>query len=64
MGKICSNKTDIFLFNVARAVRLGLQQYKILERIKDGTVVYGKYKSQLKFKKPNVLMVFSTREPD
>ena len=65
MGKICSNKTDIFLFNVARAVRLGLQQYKILERIKDGKAVYGKYNSQkLKFKKPNVLMVFSTREPD
>merc|ERR1711954_407998 len=64
MGKICSNKTDIFLFNVARAERLGLQQYKILESIKDGKVVYGKYNSQLKFKKPNVLMVFSTREPD
>ena len=65
MGKTCSTTTDIFLFNVARGVRLGQQQYKILESIKDRKAVDGKYNSQkLNFKKPNVLMVFSNREPD
>ena len=65
LGKICSTNTDIFLFNVARGEYLDQEQYKILESIKDGVAVDGKYNSQkLNFKKPNVLMVFSTREPD
>ena len=65
MGKICSTTTDIFLFNVARGVRLDQEQYKILESIKDGKAVDGKYNSQkLNFKKPNVLMAFSNREPN
>ena len=59
MGKICSTRTDIFLFYVARGVRLDQEQYKILESIKDGEAVDGKYMSrQLNFKQPNVLMVF------
>ena len=59
MGKICSNKTDIFLFNVARGEYLDTEQYKILESIKDGEAIDGKYNSQkLNFKKPNVLIVF------
>merc|ERR1711954_502154 len=65
MGKTCSTKTDIFLFNVPRGVRLDTEQYEILECIKDGEAVDGKYMSrQLNFKQPNVLMVFSNREPD
>ena len=65
MGKICSTNTDIFLFNVARGEYLGTEQYKILESIKDGAAVDGKYNSQkLYFKKPNVLIVFSNKEPN
>merc|ERR1711954_244770 len=65
LGKLCSKHTDIFLFNVARAEFLDLGQYKILESIKDGVAVDGKYNSQkLSFKKPNVLIVFSNRKPD
>merc|ERR1711954_170303 len=65
VGKICSTTTDIFLFNVARGVRLDQEQYKILESIKDGKAVDGKYNSQkLNFKKPNVLMVFFKWEND
>ena len=65
MGNICSNKTDIFLFNVARSEYLDTEQYKILEKIKDGEALDGKYMSrQLNFKQPNVLMVFSNSEPE
>jgi len=65
MGKICSTNTDIFLFNVARGEHLDREQYKILEYIKDGAAVDGKYNSQkLYFKKPNVLIVFSNKEPN
>ena len=63
MGRICSRKTDIFLFNVARGVNLDQDQYKILESIKDGKAVDGKYMGrQLNFKKPYVLIVFSNNE--
>ena len=65
IGKHCSKLTDIFLFNVGRGVRLDTEQYDILESIKDGEAADGKYMSrQLNFKQPNVLMVFSNREPD
>merc|ERR1711954_152827 len=65
MGKTCSNKTDIFLFNVGRGVILDTEQYEILESIKDGEAADGKYMSrQLNFSQPNVLMVFSNREPE
>ena len=65
MGKICSTNTDIFLFNLPRGEYLGTEQYKILESIKDGTAVDGKYNSQkLYFKKSNVLIVFANDEPN
>ena len=65
MGKLCSTNTDIFLFNVPRSGYLDHEQYEILESIKDGFAVDGKYKSQkLHFKVPNVLIVFSNKEPD
>ena len=51
--------------DVARAEHLNKEQYKILEYIKDGAAVDGKYNSQkLYFKKPNVLIVFSNKEPN
>ena len=65
LGKLCSTNTDIFLFNVPRSGYLDHEQYEILESIKDGFAVDGKYKSQkLHFKVPNVLIVFSNKEPD
>jgi len=65
MGKTCSNKTDIFLFNVGRSEYLDTEQYRILEKIKDGEALDGKYMGrQLNFKQPNVLMVFSNSEPE
>ena len=65
MGKLCSKLTDIFLFNVGRGENLDTEQYRILERIKDGEAIDGKYMSrQLNFKQPNVLMVFSNRQPE
>ena len=65
LGKLCSKHTDIFLFNIARRGFLEVEGYKILESIKDGVAVDGKYNSQkLNFKKPNVLIVFSNKEPN
>ena len=65
LGKLCSTNTDIFLFNLPRGGYLGTEQYKILESIKDGSAVDGKYNSQkLYFKKPNVLIVFANNEPN
>ena len=65
IGKHCSKLTDIFLFNVGRGVRLDTEQYDILENIKDGEALDGKYMGrQLNFKQPNVLMVFSNSEPE
>ena len=65
LGKLCSTNTDIFLFNLPRGGYLGTEQNKILESIKDGCAVDGKYNSQkLYFKKANVLIVFANNEPN
>ena len=65
MGKINSSNTNIFLFNVARGEYLSNEQYKILEKIKDGTALSTKYDGEvLEFKIPNLLIVFANREPD
>ena len=65
LGNLCSTNTDVFLFKLPRCKYLVREQYKILESIKDGSAVDGKYNSQkLYFEKPNVLIVFSTREPE
>ena len=40
------------------------ENYKILEHIKDGKAMAGKFNSRLlKFKKPNIVIVFSNKEP-
>ena len=58
-GTFCSTNTDIFLFNIPKSVYLDHEQYEILDSIKDGFAVDGKYKSlKLHFKVPNVLTVF------
>ena len=39
--------------------------YSVLEAIKDGTAINGKYQSEgVRFKTPNVVFVFSNVDPD
>lgn len=57
--------TDIFLFNVPRAVTHESCNYAILESIKDGTAVSSKYNNDvIRFKMPNVVVVFSNHIPN
>ena len=57
--------TDIFLFNDARAPDLADQNYTVLEQIKDGNAISSKYSSTiLKFKIPNIVIVFSNSQPN
>lgn len=56
--------TDIFLFNEPRAVTYESCNYSILESIKDGTAVSSKYNNDvMRFKIPNVVVVFSNHMP-
>ena len=56
--------TKIFLFNDARAPDQADQNYTVLEQIKDGNAISSKYASTvLKFKTPNVVIVFSNTQP-
>ena len=55
--------TDIFLFNDARSQDNHVN-YTVLEYIKDGCATASKYGSQvIKFKTPNIVVVFSNRHP-
>ena len=57
--------TDIFLFNDTRAADRADQNYTVLEQIKDGNAISSKYSSTvLKFKIPNMVVVFSNTQPD
>ena len=56
---------DIFLFNDSRSI-MGeeVNMYRILEDIKDGAATTSKYDNQvIKFKTPNIVMVFSNSRP-
>ena len=56
--------TDIFLFNDTRATDQADQNYAVLEQIKDGNAISSKYSSTiLKFKIPNIVVVFSNTQP-
>ena len=56
--------TYIFLFNEPRAVNHESCNYSILESIKDGTAVSSKYNNDvMRFKIPNVVIVFSNNIP-
>ena len=61
MRQMCTRITDIFLFDILWAQKMDFNKYKILEHIKDGSKYDGK---KLIFKKPNVVIVFSTKAPD
>ena len=65
LRQIYTSVTDIFLFNIPRGQYMDSENYKILESIKDGSAIAGKYNSKkLIFKKPNVLIVFSNKAPN
>ena len=57
--------TDIFLFNVARSNdSVNECSYSVMEAIKDGCATSTRYNSTLlRFKTPNVVMVFSNTSP-
>ena len=56
---------DIFLFNEPRATSHELCNYAILESIKDGTAVSSKYYNDvIRFKIPNVVVVFPNHMPN
>ena len=64
LTKIPLCTTDIFLFNEPRAVTYETCNYSILESIKDGAAVSSKYKNDvMRFKIPNVVVVFSNHMP-
>ena len=57
--------SDIFLFNVGKAKTEADVNYEVLEKIKDGQIFASKYDStELQFKTPNVVMVFSNDRPN
>ena len=63
--KKCSSTANIFMFNLPRATVLERENYKILENIKDGMAIAGKYQScKVMFKKPNIVIVFSNYGPE
>ena len=57
--------TDIFLFNIPRSTDAPASCYNVLESIKDGVAISSKYDSKpIRFKTPNVLVVFSNEPPE
>ena len=63
--KKCSSTANIFLFNLSQATVLKRDNYKILENIKDGSAIIGKYQScKVRFKKHNIVIVFSNYGPE
>ena len=56
--------TYIFLFNVGKSFSFNDVNYKVLEKIKDGRILASKFDSmELRFKTPNVVVVFSNDKP-
>ena len=65
MRKCVDMQTDIFLFYIPKSVCVNDIDYYLLESIKDGKAMAGKYNTKkMKFKKPNVIIVFSNKYPD
>ena len=53
------------MFNVGKANTFDGVNYEVLEKIKDGKLVASKYDSaELRFKTPNVVVVFSNQRPN
>ena len=57
--------TDIFLFDVGKARTEDNMNYELIEQIKNGRTLAGKFDSkELKFHTPNIIVVFSNEMPD
>ena len=55
----------IFLVNDARSGQEDQRCYEILESIKDGHGIASRYSSEfLRFRTPNIVVIFSNTEPD
>ena len=66
LKKRSMSTVDIYLFNDSRSIKSEeVNMYRVLEDIKDGSATTSKYDNQvLKFKTPNIVMVFSNSWPD
>ena len=57
--------TDIFLFDVGKAKTEDDMNYELIERVKNGRTLAGKFDpKELKFHTPNIIIVFSNEMPD
>jgi len=57
--------TDIFLFDVGKAKTDDDMNYELIEHVKNGRTLAGKFDSkELKFHTPNIIVVFSNEKPD
>ena len=55
---------NVFILNIPRSFSMIDVPYKLMEEIKDGQAISSKYNSKvLHFKTPNILIVFSNRQP-
>ena len=65
LGKRSLMTTDIFLFDVGKARTEDNMNYELIEQIKNGRTLAGKFDSkELKFHTPNIIVVFSNEMPD
>ena len=65
LRKFPLSTVDIFFFNDARAINYEHCCYTVLEHIKDGSATASKFNSEwIRFKTPNVIVVFSNSDPD
>jgi hypothetical protein len=65
MLQVVDITTDIFLFNIPKDVNTRNISVKLLENIKDGKALAEKFVSKIvRFRTPNVVMVFSNGYPD
>ena len=65
LKKYTSRITDTFLFNIPKGQYMLKENYQILEQIKDGLAITGKFDSSLlMFKEKNIVIVFSNKYPD
>ena len=65
LGKRSLMTTDIFLFDVGKARTEDNMNYELIEQIKNGRTLAGKFDSkELKFHTPNIIVVFSNEMPE
>lgn len=64
LSKRTLSLTNVFVFNIPRSFDMKYVPYTLFEEIKDGQAISVKYDSKvLKFKTPNILIIFSNNQP-